>query len=349
MNAQDAHARDLNQVLRRALLGEDLDRESARWVMESILEGKASAPWIAGWLIALKQKGESVAEIVGFAEAVRAHADLIRCEREPLVDTCGTGGDGAHTFNISTAAALVAAGAGAHVAKHGNRSVSSRCGSADVMEALGARLELSNARVQQAIDEIGFGFLFAPRHHSALKHAVEPRRELGVRTAFNLLGPLVNPAAAPHQVVGVYDGRLLPKLGEVLQELGTCRALLVHGDDGLDELSVCAPSRTLLVEKGRVEGRVDPGELGLGPHPPQALKGGDVRENATILREVLKGKKGARRDATVLNAAAALQVAGLVEDLKEGVTRAAESIDRGDAAAVLSAYSNFTHEHGTKK
>jgi anthranilate phosphoribosyltransferase len=216
------------------------------------------------------------------------------------------------------------------------------------MEALGVRLELSNERVQQAIDEIGFGFLFAPRHHSALKHAVEPRRELGIRTAFNLLGPLVNPAAAPHQVIGVYDGRLLPKLGEVLQELGTRRALLVHGDDGLDELSVCAPSHTLLVEKGRREGRVDPAELGLGPHPPRALKGGDARENAAILREVLEGKKGARRDAIVLNAAAALQVAGLVEDLQEGVTRAAESIDRGDADAVLSAYSDFTHEYGTR-
>ncbi|HKI82914.1 MAG TPA: anthranilate phosphoribosyltransferase [Candidatus Krumholzibacteria bacterium] len=338
--------RELNQILRSALAGEDLDRERARWVMEAILQGKASVPWIAGWLVALRQKGESVEEIVGFAEAVRAHAELIHCTREPLVDTCGTGGDGAHTFNISTGAALVAAGAGAHVAKHGNRSVSSRCGSADVMEALGARLELSKERVQEAIDDLGYGFLFAPRHHSALKHAVEPRRELGVRTAFNLLGPLVNPAGAPYQVVGVYEGQLLSKLGEALCELGTRRALLVHGDDGLDELSVCAPSRTFLVDGSLSEGRVDPGEFGLGPHPAEALKGGDAHENAAILREVLEGKMGPRRDAIVLNAAAALLVADLVEDLKEGVARAQQSIDRGEAVEVLRAYLRFSQQHG---
>ncbi len=348
MRAQNDNSLDLKQVLRSALSREDLGRETARKVMETILQGEASVPWIAGWLIALRQKGESVQEIVGFAEAVRAHADLIRCTREPLVDTCGTGGDGAHTFNISTGAALVAAGAGAHVAKHGNRSVSSRCGSADVMEALGARLELTKEKVQEAIDQLGFGFLFAPRHHSALKYAVEPRRALGVRTAFNLLGPLVNPAAAPHQVVGVYDGQLLAKLGEALQELGTRRALLVHGDDGLDELSVCAQSRTLLVDGSLREGRVDPAEFSLGPHPPEALKGGDARENAAILREVLQGKKGARRDAIVLNAAAALLVADLVEDLKEGVARAAKSIDSGDAEEVLRTYLRFTHEHGAE-
>jgi len=348
MTAQKDNTLDFKELLRTALSGHDLSRATARRAMETILRGEASVPWIAGWLNALRQKGECVQEIVGFAEAVRAHADLIRCTREPLVDTCGTGGDGAHTFNISTGAALVAAGAGAHVAKHGNRSVSSRCGSADVMEALGAHLELTKDRVREAIDELGFGFLFAPLHHSALKYAVEPRRELGVRTAFNLLGPLVNPAAAPHQVVGVYDGQLLAKLGEALQELGTRRALLVHGDDGLDELSVCAQSRTLLVDGKLIEGRVDPAEFGLGPHSPKALKGGNARENADILREVLQGKKGPRRDALVLNAAAALLVANLVEDLKEGVARAAKSIDSGDAEEVLRAYLRFTHEHGTK-
>lgn len=346
MSQDERHSVDLGESLRLALQGRDLDQLSAQGVMETILEGRATAPWIAGWLVALRQKGESVEEIIGFVHALRAHADLIQCIQEPLVDTCGTGGDRAHTFNISTGAALVAAGAGAHVAKHGNRSVSSRCGSADVMEALGATLEVPKEEVRRAIDEIGFGFLFAPRHHSALKHAVEPRKALGVRTAFNLLGPLVNPAAAPYQLIGVYDGTLLPKLGEVLRGLGTRRALLVHGEDGLDELSVCAPSRTLLVDGELTEGRVDPAEFGLGPHPTRALRGGDARQNAAILSKVLGGEKGPARDAIVLNAGAALYVAGLTENLKEGIERAKQSLDRKEAMRVLHEYRRFTQEVG---
>jgi len=326
MNAQ------AKRWLESLLDGESLSENDAERCMGEILRGELPAPWIAGFLIALRQKGESVPEITGFARAMRAAATPIACEREYLVDTCGTGGDGSETFNISTAAAFVAAGAGARVAKHGNRSVSSRCGSADVLEALGVRLELEPEQVGRAIDEIGFGFLFAPKLHSAMRHAVEPRRALAVRTVFNLLGPLTNPAGAPSQLMGVYDGKLLRALALVFHRLDAKRAIVVHGDDGLDELSVCAASRLVCVD-GRVEEsrRIEPAEFGLGPHPPSALRGGDARENARILRSVLEGEEGARRDIVLLNAGAAIWASGRCDDLEQGIAAARRSIDDGEA------------------
>ncbi len=334
-------------ALEQALRGDPLEVTEARALMERILRGEADPVWIAGWLMALRAKGEAPEEILGFAEALRAHATRIECASDHLVDTCGTGGDGSGSFNISTAAALVAAGAGARVAKHGNRSVSSRCGSADVLEALGVRLELEPQAVARAVDEIGFGFLFAPRHHAALKHAVEPRRALGVRTVFNMLGPLVNPADAPHQVLGVYDAELLPLFGEVLRRLGRRRAMVVHGEDGLDELSVCAPSQVLTLEDGILESsRLDPSSLGLGPHEAHDLAGGDATENAQILRGILGGEGGAGREVVLLNAAAALRVAGICASWEEGLESAAIAIDTGKAREVLDHYVEYSQKPG---
>jgi anthranilate phosphoribosyltransferase len=331
------------EALERALDGESLALDDAWRLMERILGGEADGAWIAGWLVALRVKGESPEEIAGFARALHQHATRIECRVDHLVDTCGTGGDLSGSFNISTASALVSAGAGAKVAKHGNRSVSSRCGSADVLEELGVRLELPPERVALAIETIGFGFLFAPRHHAALRHAAEPRRALGVRTVFNMLGPLVNPADAPHQVVGVYDAALLPLYGEVLRSLGRRRAMVVHGEDGLDELSVCAPSLVLNVAGDRLESsRLDPAQWGLGPHPRSELAGGDGAQNAHILRRILAGEGGAPRDVVLLNAAAALQVAGLATGWEDGLERAARAIDSGRARETLQAYVEFS-------
>lgn len=338
---------EFSTALSKALDGEDLDVPRAQMLMERILEGEASPSWIAGWLVALRLKGESSSEIQGFAHALRKHATRIDCDREFLVDTCGTGGDASGSFNISTASALVAAGAGARVAKHGNRSVSSQCGSADVLEFLGVKLEVEPARVANAVDQIGFGFLFAPRHHTALRHAVEPRRALGIRTVFNMLGPLVNPADAPHQVLGVYDAKLLPLYGEVLRNLGCERAMIVCGEDGLDELSVCAPSQVLHLGGGSLEEeRLHPASLGLEIHAAESLRGGDAERNAQILRGILAGQGGGPRDVVLLNAAAALRVAGRASGWKDGLQQAAESIDSGLAREALEAYVELSQADG---
>ena len=330
----------LSTILERTIAGEDLEASSTQSLLERVLSGEVDPHWLAGWLVALRMKGESTGEIAGLARAMRARVTRVPTRSISLVDTCGTGGDGSHSFNVSTASAFVAAGAGAHVAKHGNRSVSSTCGSADVLEALGGELALEPEQVGRCIDELGFGFLFAPALHGAMKHAAVARRALGVRTIFNVLGPLTNPAGAEHQVIGVYAPEWVGQVAAVMSELGASRSLVVHGREGLDELSVCGVSDAMLVEGGVMrEIEVDPSALGIPTHPAGALRGGDARTNARILREVLGGvRDGAERDVVRLNAGAALWVSGLASDLTEGIERATESLDRRAALRVLDAW-----------
>nr|WP_290669721.1 anthranilate phosphoribosyltransferase [Ardenticatena sp.] len=334
-------------ALQKVLDGESLGAQEAEQVMDAIMRGAATPAQIAGLLVALRMKGETVDEITGFARAMRRAAVQVRPSREDIIDTCGTGGDRAGTFNISTTTAFVVAGAGLAVAKHGNRSVSSRSGSADVLEALGVNLDLTPEQVAQAIDEIGIGFLFAPKLHPAMRHAIGPRRELGVRTVFNVLGPLTNPAGARAQLLGVFDAALTEMLARVLQQLGSRAAFVVHGG-GLDELTTTAPNRvsrfgtpdtngTLLTET------LDPRDVGFSPAPLDALRGGGPEENARILRAILAGEdRGPRRDVVLLNAAAALVAGGVATELREGVERAAESIDSGAALRTLDALVAFS-------
>src|SRR5438132_2421141 len=301
---------------------QSLSREEARQVMSEVLAGECTDAQIAALLVGLHMKGETVEEIVGFAEAIRqAAAPLpVRCnsavdvsgtERDALVDTCGTGGDASGTFNLSTATALVVAGTGVRVAKHGNRSVTSQCGSADVMEALGVNISLPPARLAACLDEVGIAFLFAPAMHSAMKHVQTARRELRLRTVFNLLGPLTNPAQASAQVVGVYSADLVEKLAEALSMLGVRRALVVHGADGLDEITITGPTRVGEVRDGQVRSyEVTPEEFGLQRAPIEEIAGGDAVANTAIIRDVLAGERSPRRDVVLLNAAAALVAAG---------------------------------------
>jgi anthranilate phosphoribosyltransferase len=326
----------IQQALARLLDGHDLSREEAHGVMGSIMSGEATSAQIAGFLVALRAKGETADEIAGCAEAMREHALVVRPQRDDLVDTAGTGGDGAKTINISTAAGLVAAAAGAGVAKHGNRAVSSASGSADVLEALGFNLELPPERIARSIDELGFGFLFAPTHHPAMRHAAPVRRELAARTVFNVLGPLTNPAGARAQVVGVYSPELVPTIADVLVRLGATRAFVVHGAGGIDELSPAGPNVVCEVVDGDVRTRnIDPLELGLEPSDPAELRGGSPQQNAAAIHAVFAGENGGRRNAILLNAAGAIAAAGNVEDLREGLELARDAVDSGAAAAQL--------------
>ena len=325
--------------------GRDLSQEGARDVMRSIMDGEATPGQIGAFLVALRIKGETADEIAGCAEAMREHVLVVRPVRTDLVDTAGTGGDGARTFNISTAAALVAAAAGAGVAKHGNRAVSSSSGSADVLEALGFELELPPERIARSIDELGFGFLFAPTHHPAMRHAAPVRRELATRTVFNVLGPLTNPAGARAQVVGVYAPELVPTIAEVLARLGAERAFVVHGAAGVDELSPAGPNLICEVADGRVRSReIDPLDLGIARCAPDELRGGDPAENAETIRRIFTGADGGGRDAVLLNAAGAIAAGGLARDLAEGVGLAREAIDSGAAGERLEALSAFSRE-----
>jgi len=333
----------IQQALARLLDGHDLSREEARGVMSSIMNGETTHAQIAGFLIALRAKGETADEIAGCAEAMREHALPVRPRRNDLVDTAGTGGDGARTINISTAAALVAAAAGAGVAKHGNRAVSSACGSADVLEALGFDLDLTAERVAQSIDELGFGFLFAPTHHPAMRHAAPVRSELAARTVFNVLGPLTNPAGARAQVVGVYAPELVRTIAEVLAQLGATRAFVVHGAGGIDELSPSGPNFVCEVVNGDIRARnIDPLEFGLPRCDPAELRGGSPEENAAAIRGVFAGEDGGRRSAILLNAAGAIAAGGHADDLREGLELAREAVDSGAAAARLDALIAFT-------
>jgi anthranilate phosphoribosyltransferase len=332
----------MQTVLGRLLDGHDLTREDARAAMDTIMSGEATPAQIGGFLVALRLKGETADEIAGCAEAMRAHVLPVRPRRDDLVDTAGTGGDGGRTFNISTAAALVAAAAGAGVAKHGNRAVSSASGSADVLEALGFTLELPPERIAQSIDELGFGFLFAPTHHPAMKHAAPVRKELAARTVFNVLGPLTNPAGARAQVVGVYSPDLVRTLAEVLAALGARRAFVVHGAAGIDELSPAGPNLVCEVVDGGVREReIDPLELGVPRCAPEELRGGSPEENAQAIRDVFAGANSGRRDAILLNAAGAIAAGGHAEDLREGLDLARAAVDSGAAGERLEALIAF--------
>jgi anthranilate phosphoribosyltransferase len=326
--------------LRRIVEGrETLAREEAAALMRGILRGEASEVEMAGLLGALAGRGETAAEIAGFAEAMREAATMLplsAAEQETLVDTCGTGGDASGSFNISTAAALVAAAAGAKVAKHGNRAVTSRCGSADVLEALGVPVELSPEAAAEALRAHGFCFLLAPAHHPAMKAVMPVRRALGVRTVFNVLGPLLNPAGARRQVMGVYQARLVPLVAEAMTLLGVRHAMVVHGDGGLDEIALSGPSEVAEVREGVVrQYAVTPEEFGLERAPLEALTGGDAPMNAEILTAIFAGEPGPRRDVVVLNAAAVLVTAGIAKDVRVGVGIAAAAIDSGKVKRLL--------------
>jgi anthranilate phosphoribosyltransferase len=322
-------------ALRTVVSGGDLDREAARVAMDEIMDGAASPVQIAALLAALHTKGESVDEICGMVDSMRAHATKVQLQRD-AVDTCGTGGDGSLTFNISTAAALVAAGAGAPVAKHGNRAASSRCGSADVLEALGVVIALPPAGVAACVEEAGMGFFFAPAYHPAMRHAGPVRSQLGFRTVFNVLGPLANPAGVRRQALGVADPALAPLMAGVLQQLGHEHALVFSGSGGLDELGLQGPQHCYEVTRDGVSERViDPAQLGLRCAGADELRGGDAAENADRVRAVLAGETGAARDVVLLNAAAALVAAGTATDMADAVAQAAAAIDSGAAQAVL--------------
>jgi anthranilate phosphoribosyltransferase len=333
----------IQDALRILLDGGSLTREQARETMGVIMRGEASPGQIGGLLVALRAKGETADEIAGSAEAMREHVLPVHPARNDVVDVVGTGGDGSRTFNISTAAAIVAAAAGAAVAKHGNRAVSSASGSADVLEALGFRLEQPPERIAESIDTLGFGFMFAPAHHPAMKHAAPVRRELGTRTIFNLLGPLTNPAGARAGIFGVFSPTLVRTFADALAQLDSPRAFVVHGHGGIDELSPAGPNLVCEVVDGEVRERtIDPRELGIEPSNPEDLQGGTPDENARAIEAILAGADGARREAVVLNAAGAIAAGGHAADLAEGIAIARETIDSGAAAARLGELREFS-------
>lgn len=337
----------LNQIASR----QDLSRQEAQKVFTAIMAGEATPAQIGALLMGLRMKGERVEELVGATLALRACVQGVQADTTHLVDTCGTGGDARHTFNISTVAAVVAAAAGARVAKHGNRSASGSSGSADVLEAAGLPLDLPAAAAEASITEIGIGFLFAPAHHGAMRHAAGPRRELGLRTLFNLIGPLSNPAGAPHQVLGVYAEKWLVPMAEAARELGSRRVLVVHGSDGLDEISIGGPTEVAELRDGVItRNRLRPEDFGLRPAPLADLQVRDVPEALVAAQEVLQGALGARRDVVVLNAGAALYVADCVPSLAAGVSAAATVLENGAAwakwRALITFGQNWQARHG---
>lgn len=336
----------ISEAIDRLLAGEDIGRAGASSALDAILSGEAGDAQTAGFLIALRAKGETAAELAGLATAIRQRAERVAPPSGPFIDTCGTGG-GRSTFNISTTATFVVAGAGVAVAKHGNRSATSRCGSADVLEALGARIDLHPDAVARCLEETGLGFMFAPAHHPAFRHIVPVRRALGVRTIFNLLGPLTNPAGAPRQLLGVSDPAYLERMGQALAELGCERAILVSGRDGMDELSTAAVNDVVEVgEDGVRVTSVDPLDLGFPPPRDGEIEGGDPAHNAEVLRAVLAGRDGPARDVVLLNAAAAIWLAGSAPGLAEAVTVARASIDSGAARERLDAFVTATRRLG---
>ncbi len=333
------------EKLRRITQRIDLSEEEMSAVMDALMSGELTDAQMGALMAALATKGETFAELAGAARTMRRKAHRLHVTASTVVDTCGTGGDGAHTFNISTTAAFVVAGCDVTVAKHGNRSVSSRCGSADVLEALGVRLDVDQEVVEEALAEIGIGFLFAPLYHGAMRHAAKARREVGIRSLFNMLGPLTNPAGANCQVLGVFAPELTEMFAKALQLLGARRAFVVHGHDGLDEITVCAPTRVTELHDGLIRTYdLDPERILGRTAPSDALRGGSPEDNARILRSILEGAPGPCRDVVVLNAAAALVAAGSAEDLREGVNLAEKSLDSGAARSKLDALVRFTQE-----
>ena len=345
----------ITEAIKMAVDHRDLSQAEAEAALEQILTGQCTDAQIAALLTALRMKGETVDEVIGFARAMRRKAAPVRpqsvvsseladTEREALIDTCGTGGDVSGSFNVSTATAFVVAGCGVRVAKHGNRSVSSQCGSADVVEALGVKIELAPERIAACIDEVGIGFLHAPLLHEAMRHVAAARRQMGIRTIFNMLGPLTNPAGANTQVIGVYAAHLTELLAEALAVLGSRRALVVHGSDGLDEISISAASKVTELRDARLSTyTVQPEDFGLHRATLEAIRGGDANQNSRIILDILQGASGPRRDIVLLNAAAALVASGKVGNFTEGVAQAADAIDSGRAMTKLEQLVAFTN------
>ncbi|MDZ7832719.1 MAG: anthranilate phosphoribosyltransferase [Desulfobacterales bacterium] len=334
------------EKLRKITRQEDLDASETAQIINEIFSGSLTDAQIGAFMAALATKGETYEELAGAATAMRRKAIRIETPASTIVDTCGTGGDGAKTFNISTTTAFVVAGCGVTVAKHGNRSISSQCGSADLLEVLGMNLDLDPELVEEAVTDIGIGFLFAPKYHGAMRYAATARKEVAIRSIFNMLGPLTNPAAANCQILGVYAPELTEMFARAMQKLGSRRVFVVHGHDGLDEISVCAPTRISELNDGRIQTYdISPEQFFREPAEPEALAGGDPAENADITLKILGGEKGPCRDVVLINAAAALVAAGKAEKLSDGITVAEHAIDSGAARDKLDALIAFTREN----
>ena len=334
----------IKEAIAKVVIGANLTEAEAEAVMREIMQGEATDAQIAAYITALRVKGETVEEITGSARVMREKAVHIRLDAPYQVDTCGTGGDMSHTFNISTTVAFVVAGAGVAVAKHGNRSVSSRSGSADVLQALGINIEMPSHRLEECLNEVGIAFLFAPMMHQAMKYAIGPRREIGIRTIFNVLGPLTNPAGLTAQIMGVYSADLTTLLARALGNLGSTRALVVHGMDGLDEITITERTRISEYRDGSVNDYyIHPSDFDLPAGKASDLKGGDAKENAVITLEVLKGQVGPRRDIVLLNAAAGLMAAGKAKDFRDGIRLAGDAIDSGAGLKKLAELKTFTN------
>ncbi|WP_166239386.1 anthranilate phosphoribosyltransferase [Paenibacillus turpanensis] len=333
------------QAINAIVEGSDLERDMSRQVMTEIMDGVATPAQIGSLLTALRMKGETIDEITGFAEAMRLKAPRVQTVRDDLLDTCGTGGDGAGTFNISTASAIVAAAGGIRVAKHGNRAMSSRSGSADVLEALGVNVGLGPEQAAHCLEKLGLCFMFAQVYHQSMKHAAGPRRELGIRTAFNLLGPLTNPAGADRQLMGVFDQKKTELVAHVMRELGVRRAMVVASDDGMDEISISAPTVVTELKEGAIRTyKLTPDDLGLRQYPVEEIAGGDAEDNAEIIRAVLQGERNACREVVLANAGACFFVTGAAGTLQQGVKLAAEAIDSGNAMRKLEDLIQLTGE-----
>jgi anthranilate phosphoribosyltransferase len=327
---------NIQTAINEVISGNNLNRADMHTVMKTIMQGEATPAQIGGLLVALRLKGESVDEITAAAEVMRELAERVNVDKSHLVDTCGTGGDGANTFNISTTSAFVVAAAGAKVAKHGNRSVSSKSGSADVLEAAGVNLELNGEQVESCIENVGIGFMFAPMHHSAMKHAIGPRRELGIRTLFNVLGPLTNPAGAPNQVIGVFSNDWLNPLAETLKQLGSEHVLVVHAEDGLDEISISAKTNIAELKDGQIENyKINPTDFGMTLQDIKALAVNGVDDSLKMMCSVLESTEGAAKDIVCLNAGAAIYAAGLADSIQDGVANAYSTIKSGAAKQKL--------------
>jgi anthranilate phosphoribosyltransferase len=335
----------IKEAIAKVVIGANLTEAEAEAVMREIMQGEATDAQIAAYITALRVKGETVEEITGSARVMREKAVHIRLDAPYQVDTCGTGGDMSHTFNISTTVAFVVAGAGVAVAKHGNRSVSSKSGSADVLQALGINIEMPSHRLEECLNEVGIAFLFAPMMHQAMKYAIGPRREIGIRTIFNVLGPLTNPAGVKAQIMGVYAADLTTLLARALGNLGSTRALVVHGMDGLDEITITERTRISEYRDGSVNDYyIHPSDFDLPAGKASDLKGGDAKENAVITLEVLKGQVGPRRDIVLLNAAAGLMAAGKAKDFRDGIRLAGDAIDSGAGMKKLAELKKFTNK-----
>jgi len=338
---------EIKEAIQRVVETKNLEENQARLVALEIMEGRATDAQITALLVGLRMKGETIEEIAGFVRAMREKSVKIKTESDDMVDTCGTGGDERGTFNISTASAFVAAGAGCRVAKHGNRSVSSQCGSADLLQELGVNIELSPEKVSECIDKVRMGFLFAPLFHKAMKYAIGPRKEIGIRTIFNVLGPLTNPAGTKKQVVGIFDETLTQPIARVLKDLGAESCMVVHGEDGLDEITTTGNTKISELKNNRIETySIHPGDFGIKKASIQDLQGGDSKVSAAIILDIFRGKKGPKRDIVLLNAGAVIYVCGKASTMQEGIQMAAGSVDSSSALGVLEGLRSISQSQG---